>query len=218
MTLFPLPALAVPTSFELELLLHYPGTPDWPRIVTGVGPGEVAMNITRFLERKGAHTIILAGIAGAFPGTGPRPGDVCVATSEAYADLGRCTPGGIEPITVDGAPISGVFPLENHIEKLVPQGIFERFGLVRGPMVTVCCASGTEERIRQLKTRYGCVAENMEGAAAAQVCQEYRVPFLEVRGISNWTGDLDHDNWVIEPSLQAVSRVLEALDENWQEF
>jgi len=35
----------------------------------------------------------------------------------------------------------------------------------------------------------------MEGAAAAHICALYKVPFMEIRGISNLVTDRDRGSW-----------------------
>ncbi len=212
----PAPLLAVPTACEMEPLLHYAGLSGWPRLITGIGPGATALNLTRFLERNGKHTVILAGLAGAFPDTGASPGWLCVATSEAYADLGRCGPDSVEPVRIKGEKIPLFFPLEQHLDRLLPPGFPDLPGIFAGPMITVCCTSGTRTRVEYFRKKFGCVAENMEGAAAAQVCREYDTPMLELRGISNWAGDQDKTNWQIQPALEKLSNALKILHEHWQ--
>ena len=49
--------------------------------------------------------------------------------------------------------------------------------------------SGLAVRGNELAARFNAICENMEGAAAAQVCTLYEVPFLELRGISNLVED-----------------------------
>ncbi len=213
---FPPPLLTVPTAYEMELLLQYTSLPDWNRLITGIGPGATAMNLTRFLEKNGDRTVVLAGLAGAFPDTGTAPGRLCIATSEAYADLGRCTHDSVEPIRIMGKNELRAFPLEKHLDILLPPGLTDTHEVLSGPMITVCCTSGTRARVQMFKERFGCIAENMEGAAAAQVCQEYNVPMLELRGISNWAGDQDKKNWLIVPALERVSKILQILAEYWR--
>jgi futalosine hydrolase len=55
--------------------------------------------------------------------------------------------------------------------------------------------TGTLRRARELRRRFGALCENMEGAAAAQVCARYGVPLLEVRGISNMVSDREPASW-----------------------
>jgi futalosine hydrolase len=55
----------------------------------------------------------------------------------------------------------------------------------------------------------------MEGAAAAQVCAEFSLPLLELRGISNPTGSRDPQLWDIKAGAEAAQRGLLQLLEQW---
>lgn len=55
----------------------------------------------------------------------------------------------------------------------------------------------------------------MEGAAAAQVCQQYHVPFLELRGVSNLVEDRNLDSWDLEGAAENAQQALMALLRKW---
>ena len=183
-----------------------------PHLVSGLGPASTAFQMTRFIERMGIpRMVILAGVAGAYRGTDLDLGDVCLATSEAYGDLGRQGPSGVETIYLEDGGVQIDFALESGWRKFITSDIIERLGLHCGPMVTVSCATGDVERARDLRNRFRAIVENMEGAAAAQVCDYYQVPLLEFRGISNWIGELDRKKWRMDQALEATARVLDGV-------
>jgi futalosine hydrolase len=64
-----------------------------------------------------------------------------------------------------------------------------------GPFITVSAATGTRKRAIELEKRFDAICENMEGAAIAQVCTIYKIPLLEIRGISNIAGVRDKRKW-----------------------
>ncbi|MCK4604585.1 MAG: futalosine hydrolase [Deltaproteobacteria bacterium] len=199
-----------PTKREMESFLPLAGRYKCPHLVCGLGPGSTSFELTRFIESRGApHTVILAGVAGAYQWADVELEDVCLASSEAYGDLGRQGPSGIEPISLDGDKTQTEFALEPGWSQIIKSDLVKKLGLRCGPMVTVSCVTGTGERARDLHKRFKSIAENMEGAAAAQVCDYYQVPLLEFRGISNWVGDLDKKNWRLDQALNATARVLE---------
>jgi futalosine hydrolase len=45
----------------------------------------------------------------------------------------------------------------------------------------------------------------MEGAALHLVCLENKIPFLQIRGISNWVGERDKSQWKIPEAAEAVA-------------
>jgi len=86
-----------------------------------------------------------------------------------------------------------------------------------GPCITSSTVTGTKAKAKELVARFGPLAESMEGAAAAHICALYRVPFLEIRGISNLVEDRNRNTWQVDLAAQvagkAVLAVLAALDE-----
>jgi len=52
------------------------------------------------------------------------------------------------------------------------------------------------------------VVESMEGAALHYVCLMEKVPFLQIRAISNTTGDRDKNRWKLKEALKSLHEVL----------
>lgn len=199
-----------PTKREMKSLVTLVGRDNCPHLVCGLGPGSTSFELTRFIESKGAPSaVILAGVAGAYKWADVSLEDVCLATSESYGDLGRQGPSGIEPISLEGDEAQTEFPLEPGWRRIIKPDLLKDLGLRYGPMVTASCVTGTKERAWDLHKRFKAVAENMEGAAAAQVCNYYQIPLFELRGISNWVADIDKKNWRLELAMNATAKVVE---------
>nr|HDM99992.1 futalosine hydrolase [Deltaproteobacteria bacterium] len=198
-----------PTKREMKSLVMLAERYDCPYLVCGLGPGSTSFELTRFIESKGAPSaIILAGVAGAYQWADVELEDVCLATSESYGDLGRQGAYGIEPIFLEGDETHTEFALEPGWRRIIKSDLIKDLGLCYGPMVTVSCVTGTKERAWDLHKRFKSIAENMEGAAAAQVCNYYQIPLFELRGISNWVCDLDKKNWRLEQAMNATAEVV----------
>lgn len=206
--------LLTPTRMEMQgvgFWLQEPGH-GFEIAVCGFGPVSTAVFLAQRLSRSSYDLIVLMGLAGAYAGTKARVGDVCVAESEVYADLGRCTVSGIEPINVSEETIPLNFDLRSswnaRLLGCIYDVVFET-GAKLVDMATVCCASCNQERAMSIAQRWGVAAENMEGAAAAQVCADYGIPLLEVRAVSNWAGDCDKSVWRIQPALAQLRGFIE---------
>lgn len=217
-------AIVAPTRLELNALsLHtelsrFMERHSLQRVVSGVGPGATAMNLTMVMERYLPELIIMAGVGGGYEGSGVHIKEVFLAESEAYGDLGRCVYEEIESIKIDGGMPPAVFQLKDRWMRYLKPDFFKGIDgpLIKTvPMVTVSCSSGDPERAERLRLRFNASAENMEGAAAAQVCNSYDVPLIELRGISNMAGDADKSGWMMEAALKetasAIFRVLNHL-------
>ena len=175
-----------PTKREMESFLALASRYKCHNLVCGIGPGSTSFELTKFIENRGTpYTVILCGVAGAYKWADVELEDVCLASSEAYGDLGRQGPSGIDPISLEGDKIQTEFALEPGWRRIIEPDIVKNLGIRCGPMVTVSCVTGTVERALDLHERFKSISENMEGAAAAQVCAYYQAPLLELRGISN---------------------------------
>jgi futalosine hydrolase len=209
--------ITAPTRLELTALSlhtelsHLMERHNLQGVVSGVGPGAAAMNLTIAMERQRPEIVILAGTGGGYDGAGVRLKEVCLAESEAYGDLGRCTHEGIEPIEIDKEALPAVFPLKDRQMRFLKPDFFKiigELGIKSAPMVTVSCSSGDFERAERLRFRFGAAVENMEGAAAAQVCDRYDTPLIELRGISNMAGDVDKSRWMMEDALKETASAI----------
>jgi futalosine hydrolase len=172
--------------------------PDITYLLTGVGPLETCLHLTRFLGRNGNRISLVMniGVAGAFIDGCPQPLDLCLATREIVGDFGIC---GDNVITrFDRHDLQP--PIEFDLRSAFLKRAGEKFAshgmkYCQGNFVTVNCTSGTAARGRYLRERYQAICENMEGAAVARVCQEFGLPCLEIRCISNMVEDRDISKW-----------------------
>ncbi|PKN23327.1 MAG: hypothetical protein CVU68_01250 [Deltaproteobacteria bacterium HGW-Deltaproteobacteria-3] len=62
-----------------------------------------------------------------------------------------------------------------------------------------------------LRAAHNGLCENMEGAAVARVCQEFAVPCLEVRCVSNMVEDRNPANWQLAAAVQKCGQVVSLL-------
>jgi futalosine hydrolase len=192
-------------------------------VVSGFDKVNMAHALTCLLEVSCPKLVIQTGIAGAFASSGLGPGDLAVALSETYADLGVLAPEGwlsadvfCEPLaTVAGAGVHNTFPLDPGLVEAAAR-IFRAGewhgptpGVGVGPFLTASQVTGTRDYAAHLERRWGGIAESMEGAAAAHICALYDAPFLEVRGISNLIVDRDRSSWkVVEAAAVACRAAL----------
>ncbi|MCD8173540.1 MAG: hypothetical protein LUD76_08820 [Alistipes sp.] len=165
-----------------------PGGTDVCITVGGVGMAETAAAVAGIIARGPADRpdlVVLAGIAGAYPGSGPEPGDCVVAGSESIADLGA----------VRGGTFAPLFAKEYHCPLAARQA-----ALPVTRSLTVNCIGGPHEGYHTAG-EYG--IENMEGAAFFAACTAAGLPFIEVRAVSNLTTD-PRGGWRIDEALRSL--------------
>ncbi|VVB86536.1 Futalosine hydrolase [uncultured archaeon] len=187
---------------------------------SGVGKVNAAHSTTLVLENYEINLLIHFGIAGAYSG---QIGDVDVAESENYGDEGVLTKEGWKSMEFTGLPLIknekeyfNTFSLDQKLAQMALK-VSKYAGLnVRyGNFVTVSQCSGTHESGELLKKRFNGICENMEGAAVAHICTLYRVPMIEIRGISNIIEDRDMKKWniplAVSNSNKAVIELIKRL-------
>jgi futalosine hydrolase len=158
----------------------------------GVGPAAAAAATASALAAVPVDLAVSAGIGGGFAGAA-RPGDVVEATVLVAADLGADSPAGFRSLAELGF---GSCELA-----ATPLGLP---GSVRGPVLTVSSATGTDERAAELAARHGAAAEAMEGWGVAEAARRRGLPVAELRTISNVVGRRDRASWDIPAALAAL--------------
>jgi futalosine hydrolase len=196
--------VCVATAFEGALLQErLANRADVKLVITGIGPVNAAHAATIGIIERRPDAIIAAGIAGAYPGSGLRIGDVVSAESECYGDLGAGSPNGFLDMKAMGFPIiDGPTPVYNEL----PMQLFPSPKRVR--FVTVSTCTGTDDMARSIEGRTRGAVENMEGAAIAHVARLHNVPVGEVRGISNLVTNRDTSQWRMKEAAAAAQEAL----------
>ena len=154
---------------------------------TGVGAPQTLA--TLFSLSDPVRCLVQIGIAGAYPDSGWGIGDVVVARSDRFVDLGMELPEPPGFLPLDQTPFgnrsSRIFPLR------VPAAAAEAAGVVDAATVSSC--TGTDATGILRRDLFAAEIETMEGAALAMVADAWRVPLVQVRAISNRAGNRSID-------------------------
>ncbi len=189
-------------------------------VITGVSKSNAAGAVGRVLDRERHGLVLSLGIAGALPVVGSSKlteagvyaaglESVHVASSCVFADEGLET---LESF-MDCASLG--FPLADVASNAIPtdQAMCAHLAEIGevGPIATVSTCSGTDALAQRTAQRTLARVEAMEGAAVALVARRVGVPMIEVRVVSNTTGDRAKQVWAIRPALERLGVVIERL-------
>ncbi|NCO55762.1 MAG: futalosine hydrolase [Bacteroidetes bacterium CG02_land_8_20_14_3_00_31_25] len=170
-------------------------TDDYEFICTGIGMVNTTYNLTKKIYFAQPDFILNVGICGSFNNS-LSVGSVVSVKSENFADFG---------IDDNGKFIQlNIFNDETEKKELICKnaGIFN-LPIVKA--VTVNTASGSEENINKLKNNFSPDIETMEGAAVFYVCLLNKIPFAEIRAVSNMVEPRNKSNWNIETALKNLN-------------
>lgn len=171
--------------------------------VSGVGKTNAAHAATLLIHGYDPAMVINFGVGGAYPSAGLKAGDIAVASKEIYADEGVLLKDGFHTLETIGLHLLKTgrrryfneFPADRKLGKAALNSATLITTSKCGIFATVSSCSGTREKAEELSLKYNVICENMEGAAVAHLCCSYRIPFVEIRGISNIVEDRDTGRW-----------------------
>jgi futalosine hydrolase len=175
-------------------------------LVTGYGSVFTAYYLTRTLQMNSYDLTINAGVAGSFDYF-LEQGFVVNVIRDQFADLGFedkngfYTLGEKEMLNEDSFPFTGEV-----MHSLGNFEIEEVDSLMPVKAITVNTIHGSQERIQRLKTKYKAEIETMDGAAFFYVCLMEKVPFLQIRSISNFVEIPRVENWYLPLALKNLTK------------
>ncbi len=178
----------------------------------GVGKVAAALALQALLAQQRPSCVLVFGVAGAYPerhrpGAALAVGDLCVVGDDLLADEGVASAEGFADLARMGLGEIGPFGADVARTEALAQAL--DCAIVRGATVSTC--SGTEALSQALAARTGAAIETMEGAALALACRAAGVPMVQLRAISNRTGDRARGGWDLPRSIAVLQAAVRRL-------
>lgn len=178
-----------PTKTEAQFFDH----PAAEVAFCGVGLTAAACATTRLIHERRPDVLILAGIAGVYPGSPLKIGDTVLVASEREADLGFFTHTGFRHLS----KLDLDMEFEVNTVLLCPH-------LPDNPPLPLAHSNSMNAAIAPFVETDGVDVENMEGAAFFHACLQAGQHFYEVRSVSNEV-KLEHEDWDFETSIRNLT-------------
>ena len=171
-------------------------------IITGLGTTFTTYFLTKALNLCKYDLVINAGVAGSFRDE-ISIGSVVNVKSEQFCDFGIEEGNRVKTIFDAGFVDPNDFPFRNG--HLVNPNWFENLDLPAVHGVTGNISHGNAQSIEKIKNEFDPDIESMEGAAIFYVCLFEKVPFLEIRAISNYVDVRDTEKWDIPTAIENLT-------------
>jgi len=207
-------ALIAATSKEIQPTLTYLSERIYLRrhqkvetIITGVGQMNTTYCLTKQFAKDKPTLAIQAGIAGTLHPI-YAPGMVVSVKEDMLGDLGVMEYNEWKDIFDLGLAEENGPPFFQ--KKLINphRDLFQKLQLESVRSITVNQVSTNPEAICKMKEKYMPVIESMEGAAFHYVCMMEKIPFIQIRAISNMIGERDKSCWKIKEAITALNNEL----------
>lgn len=191
------------TPFELQSC----NTANCDVLITGIGTAATVYHLTDYLHHNKPSLLIQAGIAGTFDEK-IALGSVVAISADRFADLGVQENNqwldvfDMKLTQSDESPYNNGWLVNPH------QRILDSTNLPQVKSITINEITTSSTRTQQLRDKYAPVIESMEGAAFHYVCLQKKIPFIQLRTISNYIGERNKDKWQMKQAIQNLSAPL----------
>jgi futalosine hydrolase len=205
--------LVAATALEITPFLEYyrkesniSGNNNVDVLITGIGLTASTYSLTKQLAIKRPDLIIQAGVAGCFATAVPL-GSVVAVKQEAIADQS----------VIELEKLKTLFDL-----KLVPQNQFpfkkgwldnksellKKIKLKKVKGISVNEITTSKQKVKFYSNTFDPVTESMEGAALHYVCLMEKIPFIQIRAVSNYIAERNKKNWNMKESIINLNKEL----------
>ncbi len=181
-------------------------------LVTGVGMLQATHAITRAVLQLKPQFVLQAGIGGSLSNHFSI-GDVAAIKQDCVGDMGVEENKQFRLAFDCGLINENDFPWSKG-KLLNSNGLVKDVGLPVANGVTVNEISTNAARIDYYHQTLSADVESMEGAVVHYVCLQEKIPFLQLRAISNFAGERDKAKWKIESSIFQLNKVVQSILSN----
>jgi len=183
-------------------------------LITGVGTINATYALMKQVSIKRPSLLIQAGLAGCFDQHIPL-GSVVVVERDRLGDLGVVEQGKLLSVYELGLGEGDQFPYKKGWLQNTHTVLIKRIGVQKVRAITVNQVTTSNELHKLLLKKYQPVTESLEGAAFHYVALREKIPFLQLRGISNYIGERDKKKWKLKEAIRTLNRELVKIINNY---
>ncbi|MDQ7032166.1 MAG: futalosine hydrolase [Desulfonauticus sp.] len=183
-------------------------------LVTGISVLNSAFFLPLALQEHCFDLVINLGLAGSFSEQIPL-GDIVLCKQEIWPEFGVLTEQGVKKELLKFFLWEQKQKIDNRLD-LHPSQVLKTMSLdlpscKQVVSLTVSTVTGTKKQAHYLKEKFQADIENMEGFALAYGCAIFKIPFLELRTISNFVGPKTDKSWDVQKAFKSLGRLREFL-------
>ncbi len=198
--------ILIVSATEMEIAPLRAGNVAANFLITGVGGPACMFAVAKALSKKRFDLVIQAGIAGVFTRE-IALGETVLVKKDIFADLGIYENGLFTPLFATQLSGENTAPYQegwliNNNELLAGSR------LKKVNAVTVNTVGDDPTVADRYMDLYNAEIESMEGAAFHYACLVEKIPFLQVRSISNRVGERLKSAWKIEEAVNNLNEEL----------
>lgn len=174
-------------------------------LVAGVGMVSTTYYAAKHITAN-YQLVINVGICGSF-NKNLEIGSVVNVTEDCFSELGA--EDGDSFLTLEQIGLNGIQKITNN--NSFSNTVINEIPKVSG--ITVNTTHGNEKNIEKVFSLFHPYVESMEGAAFMFVCEQEKVPYIQIRAISNYVELRNKENWNIPLAIKKLNeKIIELLN------
>lgn len=175
-------------------------------LITGIGLTATTYSITKQIQVRRPGIIIQAGIGGCFDKNIPL-GSVFAIKQEAIGDQAVIEKGKMKSLFDLGLVPKDQFPFSKGwlINK---SGVLKKTKLKKVKGISTNEITTSKQKMKLYRDAFDPVVESLEGAALHYVSLQEKIPFLQIRSVSNYIGERNKKNWDMKNSITNLNKEL----------
>jgi futalosine hydrolase len=176
-------------------------------LITGIGLTATTYHLAKQIAIKKPDFIIQAGVGGSF-NTAMKLGSVVAVKQDTIADQS----------VVELSQLKSLFNLQMVPHNQYPYkkgwlinsnaAFLKKTKLKQVRAISVNEITTSKKKITFYEEAFDPMVESMEGAALHYVCLMEKIPFLQIRSISNYIGERNKKNWNMKESIINLNKAL----------
>jgi futalosine hydrolase len=204
--------LAAATPAEIKPFIDYyrSQTDAFPHqadvLITGIGLVAATYSLVKQVSIKQPDLIIQAGVGGCFDKT-IALGTVLAVKQDTIADLGVVESGRLLDLADLGLMRRNQVPFTNG---WLPNknAILKKVKMKKVSAISINEITTSQKRVAVYREKFNPVIESMEGAALHFVALSDRIPFLQIRAVSNYVGERNKKKWKMKEAVTNLNNEL----------
>jgi futalosine hydrolase len=180
--------------------------PDANILITGIGLTASTYSLSRFLRMHRPEWIIQGGVGGCF-NLEVKLGSVFAIKEDTIADQSVVELGELKTLFDLKLLPENQFPYQKGWLKN-KSSLLKNCKLKKVKGISVNEITTSKKKVGFYEKQFDPVIESMEGAALHYVCLMEKIPFLQIRSVSNYIAERNKKNWDMKKSIQHLNEEL----------
>jgi len=174
--------------------------------ISGIGLMSATYFLATQIQTQKPGIVIQAGIAGCFEND--KNNTLVAIKQDVAADIGVFENNTFKNIFDLKLADQNEWPFTNGVLVNPREKLLALTGMAQVNAISINEISTDKTKIEWYQQKYSPFVESMEGAALHFVCLNEKIPFLQLRCVSNQIGERDKSKWTIKESINTLNNGL----------